>query len=153
MKSRYKLHSEWIGVTAFRVKPVQKNDFLSNAMKESLKLQEAICSHRPRKRSEASLPVNRTKMVCHVTSRIGDNMENKMAVNQQLRYHIYDVYPMAELFRCDENTLGGFTQTSKMDELFEKPTRPGSQPHLWMTIGKGTCFRWQCAPKQGSLRK
>ena len=43
---------------------------------------------------------------------------------------------MAELFRCDANTLGGFTQTTKMDELLEKLTRQGSQPHLWITIGE-----------------
>ena len=88
-KSRYKPHSEWIGVTAFRVKPAQGGNFLTDAMKESIKMQEAIGSHRQRKRSEASLPVNRTKMVCHATSRVGDTMENGMAITQNIPDHIY----------------------------------------------------------------
>ena len=59
--------------------------------------------------------------------------------------YVYDVYPMAELFRCDESILGGFTQTSKMDELLEKLLRQGSQPHLWITIGENVLQMAMCA--------
>ena len=68
-----------------------------------------------------------------------------MAVIQNIPDHIYDVYPLAELFRCDENAPGGFTQTSKMDELLDKLTRDGSQSHLWITIGENVLKMAMCA--------